>query len=48
MVLDFDLIANLNLKLKQLDVKTDFLHGDLEEEIYIVQPEGFKVKKKDK
>nr|GEU36569.1 retrovirus-related Pol polyprotein from transposon TNT 1-94 [Tanacetum cinerariifolium] len=26
-----------------MDVKTVFLHGDLEEEIYMVQPEGFKV-----
>lgn len=24
-------------------MKTAFLHGDLEEEIYMVQPEGFKV-----
>ena len=26
-----------------MDVKTVFLHGDLEEEIYMEQPEGFKV-----
>ncbi|GKD99518.1 transposable element [Tanacetum coccineum] len=26
-----------------MDAKTAFLHGDLEEEIYMVQPEGFKV-----
>jgi hypothetical protein len=24
-----------------MDVKTTFLHGDLEEEIYMKQPEGF-------
>jgi len=29
-----------------MDVKTIFLHGDLEEEIYMKQPEGFMVKGK--
>ena len=41
------LVANMNLKLEQLDVKTAFLHGDLDEEIFIEQPEGFKVKWKE-
>ena len=41
------LVASLNLKIEQIDVKTVFLHGDLEEEIYMEQPEGFKVKLKE-
>jgi len=37
------LAASLNLEIKQMDVKTSLLHSDLEEEIYMEQPEGFKV-----
>ena len=29
-----------------MDVKKTFLHGDLEEEIYMKQPEGFAMKVK--
>lgn len=30
-----------DLELEQLDIKTEFLHGDLLELIYKSQPEGF-------
>jgi len=36
-----------DLHLEHLDVKTTFLHGDLEEDIYMQQPQGYDVKGKD-
>eukprot|EP00253_Pinus_taeda_P034751 PITA_34751 len=35
-----------DFEVEQMDVKTTFLHGDLEEEIYMKQPKGFVVKGK--
>ena len=35
------IVAAEELHLEQLDVKTTFLHGDIEEDIYMVQPKGF-------
>lgn len=35
------IVNQFNLELEQMDVKTAFLHGDLEEIIYMEQSEGF-------
>ena len=35
------LVALLDLELEKLNVKTNFLHGDLDEDIYMEQPQGF-------
>jgi hypothetical protein len=37
------IIAQFDLELEQLDFKTSFLHGNLEEEIFMKQLEGFKI-----
>lgn len=37
----FALAAQKNLTIDHLDVQTAFLYGDLEEQIYLSQPEGF-------
>ena len=35
------LVAHFNLELHQMDVKTSFLNGNIDETIYMVQPENF-------
>jgi hypothetical protein len=35
------IVNQFNHELEQMDVKTAFLHGDLEEIIYMEQPNGF-------
>jgi hypothetical protein len=39
-------VVAFDFEVEQMDVKTTFLHGDLEEEIYMKQPKGFVVKGK--
>jgi len=41
------LIAHYELELHQMDVKTVFLNGDLEESVYMDQPMGFSVEGKE-
>ena len=41
------MVAAENLHLEQLDVKTAFLHADLEEDLYMIQPEGFIVQEQE-
>ena len=38
------IVAHLDLELYQMDVKTIFLNGELDEEIYMDQPMGFEKK----
>ena len=42
------IVAIRNLELEQLDVKTIFIHGGLEKDILMCQPEGFEKKGEEK
>ena len=41
------LVAHYDLELHQMDVKTVFLNGDLEENVYMDQPMGFSIEGKE-
>ena len=43
----FALTAALDLELFQMDVKTAFLHGDLNKELYMKRREGYAVPEKE-
>ena len=38
------LVGHFDLELHQMNVKTTFLNGDIEEEIYMMQPDSFEAK----
>ena len=43
----FTLTTTLDLELFQMDVKTTFLHGDLDKELYMKQSEGYVIPRKE-
>ena len=43
----FAIVVALDLELNQMDVHTTFLHGDIDEEIYMKHDEGFVIRRKE-
>lgn len=41
------LVVEFVLEIEKMDIKTTFLHEDLEEEIYMKHPEGFIIKEEE-
>jgi hypothetical protein len=41
------LVAHYDLELHQMNIKTTFLNGNLQENVYMAQPEGFAVEGKE-
>jgi hypothetical protein len=37
----FGIGAMMNFEIHQMDVKTTFLHGELKESVYIIEPKGY-------
>ena len=42
------LVTHYDLELHQMDVKTTFFNGDLEENVYMAQPKGFVMEGKER
>ena len=40
-------VAKYDWQVHQMDVKSAYLHGEIEEEIFMEQPKGFEVEEKD-
>ena len=41
------IVAEMGWKIHQMDMKTTFLNGHLQEEVYLEQPQGFEIHGRD-